>query len=70
MAAVGGNNIMRYTYRGEEDENIPDEATHITMGEDVTFVRAQAFERHPNIIEVVCHDNVEKIEEECILALS
>jgi uncharacterized membrane protein YgcG len=54
---------MRYTYRGEEDEIIPDEATHITMGEDVTFVRAQAFARHPNIIEVICK-RVVKIEEE------
>ena len=61
--AVGGDNIMRYTYRGEVGERIPREATHITMGEDVTFVRAQAFARHPNIIEVI-FKRVGKIEEE------
>ena len=55
--------IMRYLYRGEEDEFIPDEATHITVAEDVTFVRARAFRYHPNIIELICHDKVEKIEE-------
>ena len=33
------------------------------MGEGVTFVRARAFWDHPNIIEVICHANVEKIEE-------
>ena len=53
---------MRYIYRGEEDEIIPREATHITMGEGVTFVRARAFREHPNIVEVICHEGVEKIE--------
>ena len=49
-------------YRGEEGETIPREATHITVGEGVTFVRAHAFCDHPNIVEVICHDKVEKIE--------
>ena len=55
---------MRYIYRGEEGEIIPDGATHITVAEDVTFVRARAFWHHPNIVEVICHENVEKIEVE------
>ena len=55
---------MRYVYRGEEGEHIPDGATHIFVAEDVTFVRARAFAMHPNIVEVICHDNVEKIEVE------
>ena len=54
--------IRRYTYRGEEGERIPDEATHITVGDGVTFVRARAFQCHYNIVEVICHDKVEKIE--------
>ncbi len=53
--------IIRYVYRGEEGEHIPDEATHIIVGEDVTFVRARAFVRHPNIVEIICHEGVEKI---------
>ena len=61
--AADGNNIVRYIYRGEEDERIPVEATHITVGEGVTFVRAHAFRGHQNIIEVICHDGVETIEE-------
>ena len=54
---------MRYVYRGEEGEFIPWRATHITVAEDCTFIRAEAFIDHPNIIEVICHDGVEKIEE-------
>ena len=62
MAAEAGNNIVRYTYRGEEGEIIPREATHITIAEDCSFVRARAFFRHPNIVEVICHEDVVKIE--------
>ncbi len=62
MADVGGNNFMRYIYRGEEGEEIPREATHITVAAGVTFVRARAFQEHPNIVEIICHDKVEKIE--------
>ena len=62
MAAEGGNNyFMRYSYRGKEGEVIPDGATHITVGEGVTFVRSYAFYQHPNIVEVICHNGVEKI---------
>ena len=64
MADVGDNNFMRYVYRGEEGEEIPDGATHITVAEGVTFVRAQAFKAHLFIVEIICHDRVEKIEEE------
>ena len=62
MADVGDNNFLRYVYRGEEGEIIPDEATHIIVGDGVTFVRAFAFSLHRNIIEVVCHEDVEKID--------
>ena len=64
MAAEGNNNnFMRYVYRGEDGEHIPNEATHITVGDGVTFVRAEAFARHRNVIEVICHKRVKKIEE-------
>ena len=62
MADVDDNNFIRYIYRGEEDEIIPRETTHITVAEDCTFVRARAFRDNPNIVEVVCHEDVEKIE--------
>ena len=62
MAAEGDNDFMRYVYRGEEGEIIPREATHITVGEDCTVIRTSAFQEHPNIVEIICHDKVEKIE--------
>ena len=62
MEAEGGNDIVRFTYTGAEGEVIPDEATHITVAEDCTFVHAEACSRHPNIIEVICHERVKKIE--------
>ena len=64
MSDVDDNNFIRYIYRGEEGEHIPREATHITVGEDVTVILRRAFHRHRNIIEVICHENVKKIGEE------
>ena len=61
MAAEGGNNIVRYTYTGAEGEVIPYEATHITIA-DCTLVRAWEFLLNENIVEIICHDGVEKIE--------
>ena len=61
MAAEGGNIIVRYVYRGEVGERIPREATHVFV--DAAFIPAQAFASHPNIIEIICHMDVEKIEE-------
>jgi len=67
MSDVGDNNYVRYIYRGEEDEDIPDDVTHVTMREDVTVVRREAFYRHRNIVEVICHDKVEKIEQQAFI---
>ena len=50
--------VYVYSYRGEVGERIPEEATHITVAEDVIFVRPLAFAHHPNIVEVICHDKV------------
>ena len=60
MAAEGGN-IVRFTYTGADGEIIPRDATHVFV--DVTTIPARAFDRHRNIVEVICHDRVEKIEE-------
>ncbi len=49
---------------GQEGEFIPLRATHIIVHESVTVIRAGAFEDHPNIVEVICHDKVDKIERE------
>ena len=54
------DNIIRFTYTGVEI--IPREATHIFV--DAAFIPARAFLRHPNIVEVICHDGVETIEVE------
>ena len=60
MAAEGGNNIVWFLYTGQE--NIPDNATHVFV--DAAFIPRRAFYDHPNVVEVICHDRVEKIEEE------
>jgi hypothetical protein len=62
MAAEGNNNIVRYTFRGEEGEIIPRHVTHVYVV-NVAAVPAHAFEDHPNIEEVICHEGVKKIEE-------
>ena len=59
--AADGDNIIWFTYTGAERELIPDEATHILVLARV--VRARAFFMHHNIIEVICDEMVEKIEE-------
>ena len=61
MAVVGDNNFIRYVYRGEEGEIIPREATHIIV--EARVVLARAFREHRNIVEVICHEGVEKIED-------
>ena len=42
MEAEGDIVIVRFTYTGADGEVIPLEATHITVAEDCTFVRADA----------------------------
>ena len=72
MAAAGGNNISRYTYRGEVGEVIPWDATHLTVAEGCTAVLRGACDCWGDpeedfvlfsIVEVICHDKVETIEE-------
>ena len=60
MAAEGGN-IIWFTYTGVDGEVIDEEATHISVQAGV--VRARTFRLHRNIVEVNCHEKVEKIEQ-------
>ncbi len=62
--AAAVNNSTRYIYKGRRDEYIPGHVTHIIVREDVTVVRSGAFFGHFNVIEVICHDKVERIEED------
>ena len=52
-----------YIFTGREGEVIPDHVTHVLIDKALKFVRASAFARHRKIIEMICHDGVEKIEE-------
>ena len=51
-----------YVFTGRDGEVIPRHITHVLIAEARNFVRSRAFQRHPNIEEVICHDGVEKIE--------
>ena len=72
MAAEGSNfvrkytgemiPIVRFTYTGADGEVIPREATHIFV--EARKVRAEAFQYHRCIVEVICHEIVEKIEQD------
>ena len=60
MAAEVENNIVWFTYTGQEE--IPNEATHIIV--DIRIVPRMAFRGNRNIVEVICLDKVERIEVE------
>ena len=62
MAAVGGNINVRFTYTYTGEEDIPDDVTHVIV-RNIRVVLANAFADHPNIVEVIFHEKVEKIEE-------
>ena len=64
MADRGGN-IVWFTYTGADGEVIDEEATHIFVNARV--IPAEAFCRHRNIVEVICQEGVEKIEEDAFL---
>jgi len=60
--AAEGDHIRRYNYTGEDDE-VPDDVTHVTIAASVTVIRQRAFQFHRNIVEIVCHDKVERVED-------
>jgi hypothetical protein len=59
--AAEGDHIRRvnYNYTGADDE-VPDDATHVTVS--VTVIPENAFQGHPNIVEVICDVNVKGVE--------
>ena len=72
MAAAEGGNlvrndwgelipVVRFTYTGADGQVIPDEATHILV--QARVIGREAFRNHPNIVEVICDEDVEKIEQ-------
>eukprot|EP00577_Skeletonema_sp_RCC1716_P020745 CAMPEP_0113427974 /NCGR_PEP_ID=MMETSP0013_2-20120614/31613_1 /TAXON_ID=2843 ORGANISM="Skeletonema costatum, Strain 1716" /NCGR_SAMPLE_ID=MMETSP0013_2 /ASSEMBLY_ACC=CAM_ASM_000158 /LENGTH=299 /DNA_ID=CAMNT_0000316487 /DNA_START=82 /DNA_END=981 /DNA_ORIENTATION=+ /assembly_acc=CAM_ASM_000158 len=60
--AADGDHIRRYNYAGEDDE-VPDDVTHITVDKSVTVIPEDAFSRNRNIVEVIFDENVKGVEE-------
>eukprot|EP00985_Skeletonema_marinoi_P014770 scaffold7522_cov202-Skeletonema_marinoi.AAC.25 len=60
--AADGDHIRRYNYAGEDDE-VPDDVTHITVDKSVTVIPEDAFDGNRNIVEVICDENVKGVEE-------
>ena len=52
--------VEHYVYTGEG--NPPRNATHVSIHDSVTIIPYQLFREHPNIIELICHIRVKKIE--------
>ena len=52
-----------YVYTGRAGEVVPRHVTHVLIAKALNFVRGRAFQEHPNVQEVICHDGVEKIEQ-------
>ena len=59
--AAEGDRIIRFNYTGE-DRRVPHYATHITVDESVTIIPENAFANNRNIEEVICDENVKKVE--------
>jgi len=58
--AAEGDHIRRYNYTGADGQVIPRDATLITVS--VRVIPEDAFQWNPNIVEVVCGPDVEKVE--------
>eukprot|EP00985_Skeletonema_marinoi_P000900 scaffold363_cov216-Skeletonema_marinoi.AAC.14 len=48
-----------FNYTGADDE-VPDDATHVIVS--IRVIPANAFRGHPNIVEVICGPDVERVE--------
>eukprot|EP00984_Skeletonema_dohrnii_P032694 scaffold27230_cov155-Skeletonema_dohrnii-CCMP3373.AAC.3 len=58
--AAEGDRIIRYNYTGG-DEEVPRDATHISIDASVTVIPEDAFQGHPNIVEVIFDVNVKGV---------
>ena len=59
--------IIRYMITGEEGEVIPRNATHVSVHASVRIIPRRLFYHHSNIVELICHDGVIKIEVEAFI---
>ena len=53
--------MIAFIYTGAKDQVIPPNATHIFIHKSIRKIPAYTFQDHPNIIELICHEGVEKI---------
>ena len=60
--AAEGDHIRRYTYTGEDDE-VPDDVTHVTIAASVTVIPEYAFYDNRSIIEVIFDKNIKRVED-------
>eukprot|EP00577_Skeletonema_sp_RCC1716_P020483 CAMPEP_0113410128 /NCGR_PEP_ID=MMETSP0013_2-20120614/21517_1 /TAXON_ID=2843 ORGANISM="Skeletonema costatum, Strain 1716" /NCGR_SAMPLE_ID=MMETSP0013_2 /ASSEMBLY_ACC=CAM_ASM_000158 /LENGTH=301 /DNA_ID=CAMNT_0000296295 /DNA_START=244 /DNA_END=1149 /DNA_ORIENTATION=- /assembly_acc=CAM_ASM_000158 len=56
--------MRNFNYTGEDE--VPDDATHVTIAASVTVIPAEAFDGHPNIVEVI-GPNVERVEDHAFI---
>ena len=73
LAAEQEQHHLSYIYQGGEQQqrpiiDLPLTATHISVDASTKVISARAFFRHPHIIELICHNGVELIEEEAFAA--
>ena len=61
--AADDETIIRYIYMGGRGNIIPRHVTHFIVHISVKVIPSRAFWGHLNIIEVICHDKVDKVEE-------
>ena len=53
---------VHFIYTGGGQEAIPDGATHVSIDDSITVIPADLFSCHKNIVELICHEGVERIE--------
>jgi len=61
--AAEGDHIRRFNYNyNGADEEVPDEATQVTIAASVSVIPEEAFDGHPNIVEVIFDVNVKWVD--------
>ncbi|KAK1737795.1 hypothetical protein QTG54_011567 [Skeletonema marinoi] len=61
--AAEGDNVTWYNYTGADGQVIPHDATHIIVAKFVSVILPDVFHGNRNIVEVICDENVKKVEE-------
>ena len=59
IMAAEGDNVRLFNYWCRDE--VPYDVTHVTIAAWVTIIPENAFRWHRNIVEVICHDKVEKV---------